>query len=157
VRRSVCSIALLLVCLDWKSDSFSYRTHLPFDSKVATLPPVRMDLQSRLTLRSKVVRKGIIGEQETFSSGHSLGWFGDQFQQFGAALLQRGTHGTPHCVYTIFSSFAALHLPFNSLPAFAPVGIEATPGDCFPKFRLVPWHPCLTHPIHVTLKLGKST
>jgi hypothetical protein len=38
VRRSVRSIALLLVCLDWKSDSFSYRTHLPFDSKVATLP-----------------------------------------------------------------------------------------------------------------------
>jgi hypothetical protein len=38
VRRSVCSIALLLECLDWKSDSFSYRTHLPFDSKVATLP-----------------------------------------------------------------------------------------------------------------------
>jgi hypothetical protein len=33
VRGSVCSIALLLVCLDWKSDSFSYRTHLPFDSK----------------------------------------------------------------------------------------------------------------------------
>jgi hypothetical protein len=28
-----------LVCLDWKSDSLSYRTHLPFDSKVAT-PPV---------------------------------------------------------------------------------------------------------------------
>ena len=64
---------------------------------------------------------------------------------------------TPHCHYSIFSSFAALHLPFNSLPAFAPVGIEATPGDCFPKFRLVPWHPCLTHPIHATLKLGKST
>jgi hypothetical protein len=40
VRRSVCSIALLLVCLDWKSDSFSYRTHLPFDSKVATLPSI---------------------------------------------------------------------------------------------------------------------
>ncbi len=38
MRRSVCSIALLLVCLDWKSDSFSYRTHFPFDSKVATLP-----------------------------------------------------------------------------------------------------------------------
>ena len=32
------------VRLDWKSDSFSYRTHLPFDSKVATLPPVRMEL-----------------------------------------------------------------------------------------------------------------
>ena len=29
MRRSVCSIALLLVCLDWKSDSFSYRAHLP--------------------------------------------------------------------------------------------------------------------------------
>jgi hypothetical protein len=38
VRRPVSSIALLLVCLDWKSDSFNYRTHLPFDSKVATLP-----------------------------------------------------------------------------------------------------------------------
>ena len=36
--RSVRSIALLLVCLDWKSDSFTYRTQLPFDSKVATLP-----------------------------------------------------------------------------------------------------------------------
>jgi hypothetical protein len=35
--RSTPSI-YLLVCLDWKSDSFSYRTHLPFDSKVATLP-----------------------------------------------------------------------------------------------------------------------
>jgi hypothetical protein len=23
---------------DWKSDSFSYRAHLPFDSQVATLP-----------------------------------------------------------------------------------------------------------------------
>ena len=128
------------VRLNWKSDSFSYRAHLPFDSKVATLPPVGMELlvhfplnQSRLTLQSKIVRKRIVGEQETFSSGHSLGWFGDQFQQLGAALLQRGT---PH--YSIFSSFAALHLPFNSLPAFAPIGIEATPGDCFPKFRLVP-------------------
>jgi hypothetical protein len=77
----------------------------------------------------------IVWEQETFSSGHFLGWFGDQFQQFGAALLQRGT---PHYYYSIFSSFVALHLPFNSLPVFAPAGIEATPGDCFPKFRLVP-------------------
>jgi ferredoxin len=24
--------------MDWKSDSFSYRAHLPFDSKVAALP-----------------------------------------------------------------------------------------------------------------------
>src|SRR5260370_10667350 len=37
-RGSVCSIALLLVCLESRSDSFSYCTHLPFDSKVATLP-----------------------------------------------------------------------------------------------------------------------
>ena len=59
-------------------------------------------IQSRLTLQSKVVRKGIVGEQETFSSGHSLGWFGDQFQQFGAALLQRGT---PHYHYSIFFIF----------------------------------------------------
>ena len=29
VRGSVCSIALLLVCLDWKSDSFSYRAPSP--------------------------------------------------------------------------------------------------------------------------------
>ena len=37
-RGSLCSIALLLVCLELKSHSFSYRTQLPFDSKVATLP-----------------------------------------------------------------------------------------------------------------------
>jgi hypothetical protein len=43
VRRSVCSIALLLVCLDCASDSSSYRALLPFDSKVATLP---LNLQS---------------------------------------------------------------------------------------------------------------
>jgi hypothetical protein len=39
--------------LDWKSDSFSYRTHLPFDSKVATLPPVRMELLVRSPLNLK--------------------------------------------------------------------------------------------------------
>jgi hypothetical protein len=43
VRRSVCSIALLLVCLDCASDSSSYRALLPSDSKVATLP---LNLQS---------------------------------------------------------------------------------------------------------------
>ena len=42
-----------VVRLDWKSDSFSYRTHLPFDSKVATLPPVRMELQVRSPLNPK--------------------------------------------------------------------------------------------------------
>jgi hypothetical protein len=29
VRRSVCSIALLLVCLEWKPNSYDYRTQLP--------------------------------------------------------------------------------------------------------------------------------
>jgi hypothetical protein len=29
VRRSVCSIALLLVCLEWKPNSYGYRTQLP--------------------------------------------------------------------------------------------------------------------------------
>src|SRR5271165_6160795 len=41
VRRApgpVCCTASFLVCLESLSDSFSYRTHLPFDSKVATLP-----------------------------------------------------------------------------------------------------------------------
>jgi threonine dehydrogenase-like Zn-dependent dehydrogenase len=28
-RRSVCSIALLLVCLEWKPNSYDYRTQLP--------------------------------------------------------------------------------------------------------------------------------
>src|SRR6266404_4466610 len=98
-------------------------------ARFASGAPVRMDLLVHSPLNPKSPNPpGIIGEQETFSSGHSLGWFGDQFQQFGAALLQRGTDSTPHCHYSIFSSFAALHLPFNSLPAFDPVGIEADTG-----------------------------
>ena len=38
MRRSVCSLALLLVCFESRSDSFSYHTHLHLNSKVATLP-----------------------------------------------------------------------------------------------------------------------
>src|SRR5271165_4430565 len=38
VRRSVCSIALLLVCLELKPNSYNYRTPAAFDSIVATLP-----------------------------------------------------------------------------------------------------------------------
>jgi hypothetical protein len=34
VRRSVCSIALLLVCLEWKPNSYDYRTQLPSISKL---------------------------------------------------------------------------------------------------------------------------
>src|ERR1700756_1683639 len=34
----VCCTASFLLCLESLSDSFSYRTHLPFDFKVATLP-----------------------------------------------------------------------------------------------------------------------
>jgi hypothetical protein len=34
----VCCTALFLLCLESLSDSFSYRTHLPFDFKVAPLP-----------------------------------------------------------------------------------------------------------------------
>jgi hypothetical protein len=37
-RGLICFIASLLVCLEWKSDSFSYHTHLHLNSKVATLP-----------------------------------------------------------------------------------------------------------------------
>ena len=37
-RGLICFIASLLVCLEWKSDSFSYRTHLHLNSKVTTLP-----------------------------------------------------------------------------------------------------------------------
>jgi hypothetical protein len=46
VRGPVCSIALLLVCLVWKSDSFSYRTHLPCDFKLATLPKLTLSSTS---------------------------------------------------------------------------------------------------------------
>ena len=41
------------VRLDWKSDSFSYRARLPFDSKVATLPPVHMEPLVRSPLNPK--------------------------------------------------------------------------------------------------------
>ena len=41
------------VRLDWEPDSFSYRTHLPFDSKVETLPPVRMELLVHSPLNPK--------------------------------------------------------------------------------------------------------
>ena len=59
MRRSVCSIALLLVCLDWKSDSFTYRTHLPFDSKVATLPePTLVNRLSKLEHTKEPVGEG---------------------------------------------------------------------------------------------------
>ena len=50
--------ALLLVCLDWKSDSFSYRAHLPFNSKVAT-DPSRQPMPTRspeIATKSRLAR-----------------------------------------------------------------------------------------------------
>jgi len=38
VRRSVCSIALLLVCLEWKPNSYDYRTQLPSFPKLQHCP-----------------------------------------------------------------------------------------------------------------------
>jgi hypothetical protein len=55
-------------------------------------------------------------------------------------------HLSQHCTYRSIAYLRSIQL-----------GLKPTQGDCFPKFRLVPWHPCLTHPIHATLKLGKST
>ena len=46
--RSVCSIALLLVCLEWKPDSYGYRTQLPSIPKLQHYRPT-----GRLWLRRK--------------------------------------------------------------------------------------------------------
>ena len=47
VRRSVCSIALLLVCLEWKPNSYDYRTQLPSFPKLQHCP--KNEVRIRLT------------------------------------------------------------------------------------------------------------
>jgi len=57
----VCCTASFLVCFESRSNSFSYRTHLPFESKVATLRETGRS-------RSNPSTKYHLG------LGHSLGW-----------------------------------------------------------------------------------
>jgi hypothetical protein len=49
VRRSVCSIALLLVCLEWKPNSYDHRTQLPSFPKLQHCPKNKNEARIRLT------------------------------------------------------------------------------------------------------------
>jgi SMODS-associated and fused to various effectors sensor domain len=69
MRRLVYSIALLLICVDAKSDSFSYRTHLPFDSKVATLPLIAGPAFLALLLGHRINATAPIQSYEWVGSG----------------------------------------------------------------------------------------
>jgi hypothetical protein len=61
VRRSVCSIALFLVCLEWKPNSYDYRTPAAFDLIVATLPSERLaSYEHQLLLFADRAASGLI-------------------------------------------------------------------------------------------------
>ena len=70
MRGSVCSIALLLVCLDWKSDSFSYRTTSRWISKLQHY--LLDDPYSSGNRRGRIVR---VAERQKANSNSKKAWF----------------------------------------------------------------------------------